>query len=105
MTTFHKRMKRGLRWNNQTPPKPTANEIAATVFMVLLIVLAYLIASYRDAQAGMMEAQAKQIKAEVALVTILNGDPLVIDKESGMVALAKVEVIGEYKNRLTNDEN
>lgn len=101
MTTFDKRLKHGLRWSDHRPPGPTLKEtLAATLaglITALLIVLGYLFVSYQDAQAGMIEAQASQIKAEVALVTILNGDPLIIDKDSGAVALARVEVYGEPK--------
>lgn len=97
MTTFHKRMKHGLRWYDHNAPAPTPKQIAAAAFAALIVTAGWLYVSYQDAQAGMMEAQDGQIKAEVALVTILNGDPLVLDKESGMVALAKVETSGEPK--------
>lgn len=89
---MHKRMKHGIRWSDHRAPAPTAKEIATTVFSALLIVLAYLFASYRDAQSGMVEAQAKQAKAEVTLVELLNGNPLVND--DGMVILARIETAG-----------
>lgn len=96
MTTFHKRLKHGLRWYDHNAPMPTVRQIAAAVFMALLILIlivaGYLFVSYRDAQAGMLEAQARQIKTEVALVALLNGDPLIND--DGMVILARTETAG-----------
>jgi hypothetical protein len=94
---MRKRLKHGLRWSDHRAPPPSVRQIAAAVFAALIVIIGYLFVSYKDAQAGMMEAQERQIKIEVAFVTLLNGDPVVLDKESGTVALAKVEVIGEPK--------
>lgn len=97
MTSINKRLKHGLRWSDHRAPPPSAKQIASAVFSALIVTAGWLYVSWSDAEAGMMEAQAKQIKTEVALVTLLNGDPLIIDKPSGTVALARVEVYGEPK--------
>lgn len=97
MTTFHKRMKHGLRWSDHRAPGVTIEEIAAAVFAALIVTAGYLYVSYQDAQAGMMEAQARQVKAELSLIALLSEEPLILDKDSGMVALAKIETYGEQK--------
>lgn len=103
MSAFNKRMKRGLRWSDHRAPGPTLKEIAMAIFAALVVVIGYLFVSYKDAQAGMIEAQERQIKTEVALVTLLNED-LLVDMDSGMAIWAKVETYGEPKNRLGTTE-
>ena len=96
-TEIKNRLKHGLFWYGDTKPYPTLKQIASAAFAALIVTAGWLYVAWSDAEAGMIEAQAKQIKTEVALVTILNGDPLIIDKDSGTVALARVEVYGDPK--------
>jgi hypothetical protein len=62
--------------------------------VTLAVSLAYYVVALNDAKAGLLSAQAQQIKAEVTLVRLLNGEVLE-DKANGLAMSAALLVIEE----------
>lgn len=98
MSTRHmrQRLKHGLLWRTHKAPWPSLVDWLFTLLCLMAVLSAYLFAANSDAKSGMDEAQARQIRAEVALVALLNEQPL-IDKESGLAIVARIEAYGGDK--------
>lgn len=90
---MRKRLKSGLQWKTDKAPLPSFTDwlLAALAVLIFLLITSLLGTGSANTEAD--AAKAAQIKAEVALLALLNGTPLV-DRESGMVLLAKVETAG-----------
>ena len=95
MTHWRKRLKKGLLWPTDKPPSLTLNDWLAIGIIIITALLIYAVISGEQAHAGLAKAQAQQDIAERSIITLLEEKPLVLDKGTGMVALAKVEIAGE----------
>ena len=93
-SAMRKRMRHGLLWHDHRAPGPTLKQFAAAAFAALVVIVGWLYVAWSDAEAGMIEAQAGQIKAEVALISLLN-EGVLVDRDSGMAIKAKIESYGD----------
>lgn len=88
---MRKRLAHGLRWPTAREPGMTwrhwlAGFIAALVFLLIVAIL-----DSAQANAELSESKAQQIRAEVALVNLLNEKPLI--GSDGVVIAPRIETI------------
>lgn len=88
---MRKRIAQGLHWKTHKEPglEPHHWVVAIVAALVFLLVTSMLDSS--QANAELSEAKAQQIRAEVALVNLLNEKPLVGD--DGVVISPRIETI------------
>ena len=88
------RLRNGLYWEGSKRPVPSWYAWVHIAVVILAISLAYVVVSLNDARTGLLQAEAGQVKAEVTLVHLLNGEVLE-DKENKLALSASVIVVEE----------